>query len=98
MRIRATRLGALLVVLGACDAGLTVSSYTGATMGTSYEVLVEEGRTPNDSARVGLLIERGLASVTRVLSTYDPESDISRFGREHRANVSVRSDGTLQDA
>jgi len=70
-----------MVVLTACDGGSTMTSYSGSTMGTSYQVLVEEGRTPNDSVRVGLLIERELADVTRVLSTYEPESDISRFGR-----------------
>jgi thiamine biosynthesis lipoprotein len=96
MRTRTIRLGALLVALTACDAGRTVTSYSGATMGTSYEVLVEEGRTPNDSARVGLLIERDLAAVTRVLSTYDPGSDISRFGRA-RTTEPVPVDPMLLD-
>jgi len=96
MKIGTVRIGALLVVLTACDGGLTVTSHSGSTMGTSYAVLVEEGGTPNDSVRVGLLIERSLASVTGVLSTYDPASDISRFGRA-RTTEPIQVDRMLLD-
>ena len=74
-------LTAFVVACAACnDTVLTVQSYTGPTMGTSYEVLVEAGASSEDSSRVGRLVQGELDAITRALSTYDPASDVSRFG------------------
>jgi thiamine biosynthesis lipoprotein len=80
MSARTTCLGAALVACVACDGGLTIQSSSGATMGTSYQVLVETRGTEEDSLAVSRLVAGELAAVTRVLSTYEPGSDISRFG------------------
>lgn len=72
--------GALAVAHG-CDRPLTVMGFSGATMGTSYEVLVETDGRAKDTVALGALIQRELARVNRVMSTYDTASDVSRFGR-----------------
>jgi len=75
-------MGGLLVACAACDGvGLSVQRYSGNTMGTSYEVVVESQPSLDDSVRVGELVEGELAAVNGVMSTYDPESDVSRFSR-----------------
>jgi thiamine biosynthesis lipoprotein len=77
-----TLLCASLVSLAACDqATLSTMSFSGATMGTSYEVTVERRGTAGDTVAVGALVEIELARLVRILSTYDPDSDVSRFGR-----------------
>lgn len=82
MWLRLTCLGFLLSACAACEhGGPTVLRYAGSTMGTSYEVLVETSGAEGDSVRLGRLVEGELAAVNRVMSTYDPESDVSRFGR-----------------
>ena len=50
-------------------------------MGTSYDVLVETDGTNEDTVALGAVIESELARINRVMSTYDPGSDVSRFGR-----------------
>ena len=73
-------LGALVVASG-CDRPLTVVSFSGTTMGTSFDVLVETDGTNEDTVALGAVIEGELARINRVMSTYDPGSDVSRFGR-----------------
>jgi thiamine biosynthesis lipoprotein len=72
-------LGALIVGLSGCDSSVAVVSFSGATMGTVYDVVVELGGTDEDTTGLGALIEDELAHLERVMSTYDPASDVSRF-------------------
>jgi thiamine biosynthesis lipoprotein len=59
---------------------MTAESVSGTTMGTYYAVTVESDGTVADTLPVGMLVEGELARVERVMSTYDPDSDVSRFG------------------
>jgi thiamine biosynthesis lipoprotein len=77
----AVLLGALIVPSYGCDSPLAVMGFSGATMGTTYNVLVETGVRAEDSVALGAVIEGELADVNRVMSTYDSGSDVSRFGR-----------------
>jgi len=70
--------------------------FSGTTMGTSYEVIVETEATALDSVTLGAVIERELAHVNRVMSTYDSASDISSFGR-HSGTDPVPIDPILLD-
>jgi len=74
-------IGALALTCSACDPSVSVTGFSGATMGTSYDVVIEVGGPFEDSAPLGALIEGELARIDGVMSTYDPESDVSRFGR-----------------
>lgn len=76
-----TLLGVLVVAFYGCERPLAVMGFSGATMGTSYDVLVETEVGTEDSVRLGAVIELELARVTQVMSTYDATSDVSRFGR-----------------
>lgn len=73
--------GALILAAAACDPPLAVMGFSGATMGTSYQVLIETGVQEEDSVALGAVIARVLADVNRVMSTYDADSDVSRFSR-----------------
>jgi len=86
-------LGALAVADG-CDRPLTIMGFSGATMGTSYDVLVETDGGAEDTVGLGALIARELAGVNRVMSTYDTASDVSRFGR-YAGTAPVAVDPTL---
>jgi len=56
--------------------------FSGTTMGTSYDVIVETGGRNEDTVALGAVIEGELARINRVMSTYDSGSDVSRFGRQ----------------
>jgi thiamine biosynthesis lipoprotein len=59
-----------------------VWSWTGPTMGTTYTVKVAAPRLdPGQQARVGSRIETRLEEINRVMSTYQPDTDISRFNQ-----------------
>jgi thiamine biosynthesis lipoprotein len=73
--------GVLVVAFYGCERPLAVMGFSGATMGTSYDVLVETDVGTADSVRLGAVIEFELARVNQVMSTYDARSDVSRFGR-----------------
>jgi len=60
-------------------------SLSGATMGTSYHVKVVVPSTENsDSEAIKQEIDSDLADFNKLLSTYDPDSELSRFN-QHRA-------------
>ena len=79
--LTAALLGALALAFYGCDPSLAVMGFSGTTMGTYYDVLVEAGIQAEDSVALAAVIERELADVNRVMSTYDADSDVSRFGR-----------------
>ena len=89
-------LGALLFGCAACERPRAVMGFSGTTMGTSYEVIVETEASATDSVALGAVIERELAHVNRVMSTYDSASDASSFGR-HSGTEPVPVDPMLLD-
>jgi len=70
---------ALAAVCVSCEGQLTIQSVSGTTMGTFYDVTVESDGTVADTVPVGMLVEGELAHVEAVMSTYRPDSDVSRF-------------------
>lgn len=53
--------------------------FYGQTMGTSYSVIVYAPE--REKLRIEVGIQRRLANVVSAMSTYEPESDVSRFNR-----------------
>ncbi|MEZ5584997.1 MAG: FAD:protein FMN transferase [Candidatus Competibacteraceae bacterium] len=54
---------------------------TGATMGTTYTVKIPRVPEPIVAETLQTELDRLLAKVNRQMSTYDPESELSRFNR-----------------
>jgi thiamine biosynthesis lipoprotein len=57
-----------------------VQEFAGATMGTTYSVKLASPRLPREErAAIARTIQEQLDGVERRMSTYDPESELSRF-------------------
>ncbi|MCH8841258.1 MAG: FAD:protein FMN transferase, partial [Planctomycetes bacterium] len=63
----------------------SVQSFFGPTMGTRYAVSLAAGKGtanwPPDLQEVQQRVEQRLAEINRRMSTYDPQSELSRFNR-----------------
>lgn len=59
----------------------TLVTFSGATMGTRYSVTA----THDDPAELQKLVDDCLAQINKQMSTYDPDSELSRFNA-HRSN------------
>lgn len=71
----------LLAIVGCADSRTpTAVSFTGPTMGTTYSVTIENVQlSPEQTRQLQRDIDEALATLNRQMSTYDPESEISRF-------------------
>ncbi|MDG4555044.1 MAG: FAD:protein FMN transferase [Candidatus Competibacter sp.] len=71
------------LVLAACDSAPPDPTVrlTGATMGTSYELKLAPAPGQTVPADLQARIEEMLIHVNRQMSTYDPDSELSRFNR-----------------
>ncbi|NBC46541.1 MAG: FAD:protein FMN transferase ApbE [Gammaproteobacteria bacterium] len=86
-RLAASRLApwvvliAALLLLASCGrgGGPTVLGLRGATMGTTYSVQIVEPATDLDRAALAERIEARLAAINAQMSTYQPDSELSRF-------------------
>lgn len=58
-----------------------VHEFTGPTMGATFAVSVDADLSPDERARVREAIDVQLDRVNRLMSTYDPGSEVSRFNR-----------------
>jgi len=68
--------------LAACDGadrGRTLSQLSGPTMGTTYQVKITDRPAGVDMGRLAADVERLLETVNRQMSTYRPDSELSRF-------------------
>ena len=73
----------LAVTLSSCGGDPDYSSLEGATMGTYYRI---NGRCPAvDVEQIQTSVERELDLVNGQMSTYLPNSELSRFNRAHEA-------------
>jgi len=58
----------------------TIRTLSGQTMGTQYTVRIAP-ELPPDAGRIWRQVDERLAEINRRMSTYDPESELSRFNR-----------------
>lgn len=70
--------------------------FAGATMGTTYSVKFGQALPADEYAVVSALIEETLDSVTRSMSTYEPDSELSRFNRDAKPGEMVEVSTPLQ--
>ncbi len=71
--------------------------FSGATMGTTWTVKVaSEHLSPNDHREIGQAIEAALDDVNGAMSTWDPESEISRFNAARSVSATPLSPQTLR--
>lgn len=63
-------------------AGLEVSRFGGPAQGTTYHVVLGHARTPAVVAALHKSVDSVLADIDTRMSTYDPESELSRFNRD----------------
>ncbi|MFH2203877.1 MAG: FAD:protein FMN transferase [Elusimicrobiota bacterium] len=59
----------------------TAVKLEGRTMGTSYHITLAETMPPDRQGRLKSDIDILLAAINKKMSTYDPESELSRFNR-----------------
>ena len=71
---------ATLALIG-CGSERSPHELSGRTMGSLYHVTIDDGLTEEEQSRVRSAVEERLAHVERLLSTYDSESEVSRFNR-----------------
>ncbi|NQU56885.1 MAG: FAD:protein FMN transferase [Rhodospirillales bacterium] len=68
--------------LAACDGadrGRTLTQLSGPTMGTTYQIKITDRPAHVDVERLAADVERLLETVNRQMSTYRPDSELSRF-------------------
>ena len=70
--------------------------FRGSTMGTTYAVKSHASSWPHGRDSMAGMIDRRLAEVNRLMSTYDPESEISRFNRHGRRTPFTASRPTIE--
>lgn len=68
-----------LFALAACDRGSSGISLTGPTMGTTWNLRIVPGDVATGEDEIRTLVESTLDEVDRAMSTYRPDSAISRF-------------------
>ena len=76
--------GALLLVLSsACQQKKTTQTLhlSGATMGTTWSLSLLPGSAGLDSTLLQEKLQQRLDQINRLMSTYDPDSEISRFNK-----------------
>ena len=69
------------VFLAGCAEREALNVLRGPTMGTTYTVKIAEPVTPDAAASLKIRIDEVLGRINRSMSTYDPESELSRINR-----------------
>ncbi len=79
------------------DAATTLShlSMWGETMGTAYSVTVSDPITASQLVVIVRAIENRLAEINRQMSTWEPDSEISRFNQADESGPFSASDGIV---
>jgi FAD:protein FMN transferase len=72
-------IAALCLILSACERAPEVIKLAGETMGTTYHITIVEPPSHATAERIGEDVETTLAAVNASMSTWDPNSEVSRF-------------------
>ena len=80
------------------ESGIFMEKIAGETMGTTYHVtlITDEALEDNYRDRIAAQIADELAAVNRLMSTYDPDSEISRFNAADHSDPFPVSPATLE--
>ena len=71
----------LLAFVLSCSSEVDLTTLEGRTMGTTYRVLVRSESAGFDAAKLHKIIDQELIYINKLMSTYDVNSEISRFNR-----------------
>lgn len=85
-------LSALLaaLVLSGCQKDPEIISFVGKTMGTTYHIkYIDDGNLSRNAEETHARIEEILRDVNAKMSTYDPNSELSRFNQSKESNKPV---------
>ena len=88
----------LLILATACQQQKTTSPVLlgGDTMGTTWSVTMQPGAGGTDAAALKTLLQERLEQINRLMSTYDAESEISRFNNQTTSDWFAISEETAQ--
>jgi len=86
------------IMLFACSAAEkpTIKILNGKTMGTTYSVQVIDEGTNLDYKELGEGLENNLKAINHLMSTWDPESELSRFNQAPVGKWFQLSDETVE--
>ncbi len=83
--------------LGFQDSPQALYEFNGATMGTTYSVKLAARKLPHEEhRRIAETIDRRLSAVNRLMSTWDQDSELSRFNRFASTDAFAVSPQTLE--
>jgi thiamine biosynthesis lipoprotein len=71
----------LIVLTSSCRDESVPLELTGKTMGTTYRILIASSKESSNLSETHAQIESKLIQINALMSTYDSESEISRFNR-----------------
>lgn len=100
LRLNGRRLTALLASVLLLGGGTALAAegawieLAGPTMGTSYSVRLHKGLRERSPVLLQQRVEGILQRITEALSTYDPQSEVSRFNRARRTGWTAVSHDT----
>ncbi len=70
-----------LLLLSGCEKAPTMALLSGATMGTTWNVSLADPLSPMELGNLRKDLQDELDRINRLMSTWDPESELSRFNR-----------------
>ncbi len=76
----------LLLLLSACQRQVETLHLNGATMGTTWSVALHSLPDSVDPVELKLQLQAQLDQINRLMSTYDPDSEISRFNAHNSSD------------
>ncbi len=80
----------VLTTLSGCGKDPEIISLVGKTMGTTYHIkYIDDGSLSKNAEEVHAQIEEILKDVNAKMSTYDPNSELSRFNQSREINTPV---------
>lgn len=93
-RLNLVPLGAVVLLLGACERAPRQLSLEGLTMGTSYHINYLPGVATPEAAVIKQNIDEKLDKVNAQMSTYRDDSELSRFNLYRQTDQFVVSEDT----
>ncbi|ABR73979.1 FAD:protein FMN transferase [Actinobacillus succinogenes] len=80
----------VVLTLSGCRKDAEIISFVGKTMGTTYHIkYIDDGSLNKNAEEAHAQIEDILKDVNTKMSTYDPNSELSRFNQSKEVNVPV---------
>jgi thiamine biosynthesis lipoprotein len=88
----------LLILTYGCQLGKADETirFSGLTMGTTWSVVMRPNAEGTDALALKRLMQKRLDQINRLMSTYDPDSEVSRFNNQTGSDWFAISEETMQ--